>query len=116
MIDLALVNEIYLFSGSTDFRLGTHGLTRKIQVAFSANDLNNTLFVFCSKNKRAIKILEFDSTGVWLYHKKLNNTKLIFPKTGGIASICNEDLKIILNGLDFISKIEGKNDVNYKYF
>ncbi len=51
MIDINTLKEIYLFSGATDARLGITGLTYKIKCEFGNINLNQQLFVFCSKKK-----------------------------------------------------------------
>lgn len=112
MIDLTKINEVYLYTGTTDFRMGIYGLTKLISEQFS-NSHYNTLFVFCSKNKKALKVLEFDSTGIWLYLKKVNTGKLVYPDQGGIGKISTNDLNILINGLEFVYKIEGKTNIKY---
>ena len=115
MIDLNDIDKIYLFTGNTDFRLGISGLTKIVLSSFQANQQGN-LFVFCSKNKKAIKILEFDNTGISLYHKKLNIGKYIYHDTGMMGQINKEELKILLNGLEFVYRIEGKTKKKIDYF
>lgn len=83
---------------------------------FNNVDIKDTLFIFCSKTKNSIKVLEFDNSRIWLYQKKLNSTKFIHPSLGDTSSISKENLKILINGLDFISKIEGKLDVQHDYY
>jgi transposase len=108
MIDLARIDKIYLFTGTTDFRLEIFGLSKIVSSHFDKERIKNSLFLFCSKNRKSIKILELDETGVWLYHKKLNDGKFTYPSVGSIGIINSDELKILLNGLDFILRIEGK--------
>jgi len=80
MIDLTKINEIILYTGKTDLRASIFGLTAKIQESFSLETIRNKLFVFCSKNKRNIKIIELDYDGFWLY-QKINSLQLyLFPR------------------------------------
>ncbi len=109
MIELSKIKEIYLFTGTTDFRLGLNGLTVKIKTKFHGKNINNMLFVFCSRKRDAIKIIEFEQSGTWLYYKKLNYGEYIYPEAGATSEITAHNLRTLLSGLDFVYKIEGKN-------
>ena len=113
MIDLSKVNEIYLYTGTTDFRYGIYGLSRLVLNQFQRDEIKHNLYLFCSKSKKCIKILEFEENGVWMYYKKLDVGKYIYPDTGEMGTITNDDLAVLLNGLDFVYRFEGK--LNKKY-
>jgi len=108
MIDLSRVNEVYVFSGVTDFRKGISGLTRLVYDSFDEKDTNNNLFVFCNKNKTSIKILHFEKISIWLYQKRLNVGKFSYPNIDNKCKITKDELAIIISGLDFIKIIENK--------
>ena len=116
MIDLSLIDEIYLFTGATDFRYGLYGLSKIIMSNFNNKQIKHNLYLFCSKSRKGIKIIEFDENGIWLYQKKLNTGKFIYPDAGNVSTISKDNLQIILNGLDFIYKIEGKLNKNFDEF
>lgn len=77
MIDLGKVKGIYLYTGFTDFRFGIYGLTKIVLSQNKRDDITNNLYIFCSKSRKAIKILEFEENGVWMYYKKLDIGKYI---------------------------------------
>lgn len=108
MIDLIRIKEVYLFSGVTDFRKGITGLYRIINDSFDANQIKESLFLFCNKKKDSIKIIEVLDTGIWLYQKRLYNGKFIYPELTKDARITPNELKIIISGLDFIHELEYK--------
>lgn len=116
MIDLSTVNEIYLYTGTTDFRYGIYGLSKIVLSQFERNTIKHNLYLFCSKSKKCIKILEFEDNGVLMYYKKLDVGKFIYPETGVMEMISKEDLKILLNGLDFVYRFEGKLNKKYDVF
>ena len=116
MIDLNTVNEIYLYTGTTDFRYGIYGLSKIVLSEFNKDDIKHNLYLFCSKSKKCMKILEFEENGVWMYYKKLDVGKYIYPDTGKMGAISKEDLRILLNGLDFVYRLEGKLDKKYDLF
>lgn len=45
MIDLNSVNEIYLYTCTTDFRYGIYGLSRIVLSPFSKDDINKSFFL-----------------------------------------------------------------------
>ena len=51
-----------------------------------------------------------------MYYKKLDVGKFIYPDTGVMGMISKEDLKILLNGLDFVYRFEGKLNKKYDVF
>ena len=116
MIDLNKIKEIYLYTGTTDFRYGIYGLSKIVLSLFERDKIKHNLYLFCSKSKKCIKILEFEDNGVWMYYKKLDVGKYIYPETGKIGTISKEDLTILLNGLDFVYRLEGKLDKKYDLF
>lgn len=116
MIDLTKIKEVYLFTGVTDFRLGINGLALKVKTQFHGKDINNMLFIFCSKKRNSLKILEFEEGAIWLYIKKLEYGEYIYPECGAPSNISIKNLTTIINGLDFIYKIEGKNTVKYDQY
>lgn len=116
MIDLNTVNKIYLFTGNTDFRYGIYGLSKIVLSQFNKEDIKHNLYLFCSKSRKCIKILEFENNGVWMYYKKLDVGKFIYPQTGLMGEISRNDLEVLLNGLDFVYKIEGTLNKKYDIF
>lgn len=108
MIDLTKINDVYVFSGVTDFRKGISGLTRLVYEIFDVEATKNNIFVFCNKNKTSIKILHFEEISIWLYQKKLNVGKFTYPNVDNKCKITKDELKIIISGLDFIKIIENK--------
>ena len=43
-----------------------------------------------------------------MYTKRLKEGKFAYPETQGIHGITKEEFKIIIEGLDFFKRIEGK--------
>ena len=77
MIDLSKIEGIYLYSGYTDLRMSINGLSILAQSLYKLDELKHKLFIFCSKKKDNIKIIELDYDGFWLYQKKLFKGKFL---------------------------------------
>ena len=96
---------------------GIVGLSGLILVSYpNITDRLDNLFIFCNSTRNQIKILHFDETGIWLYQKRLNKGKFIYPDSKGDYLITKENLITILQGLNFIQKIEGKTNQDYALF
>ena len=118
MIDLSKIEGIYLYSGYTDLRMSISGLSILAQNLYKIDDMKHKLFIFCSKRKDNIKIIELDYDGYWLYQKKLFRGKFIWPKkdNNGFINIDNRQLLWLLEGLSIIqpyAHIETKIKYNY---
>ena len=108
MIDLNKINNVYVFSGVTDFRKGITGLTRLVLDSFDEASINNNLYVFCNKDKNSIKILHFENISIWLYQKRLKIGTFTYPRIENNCQITKDELAVIISGLDFIKIIENK--------
>lgn len=76
MVDFPNKN-IFLYSDNIDFRKGIKSLSSLISSNYPNTNLTNSLFLFFSKDKRQVKILEIED---WLYQNRLNEAKFVFPK------------------------------------
>lgn len=101
--------EVYLYPNEISFRLGIQGLTTIICESFHKKSFDNCLFVFFSKDKKAVKIIEFDGSGVWMHVHRLNRAKYTSPQIGENKTtvIDSRQLKLILES---IREIRGKQN------
>lgn len=105
MIDLSKIDHIYLVTGYTDMRKQIDGLTSIISINYPNLDLTiNNIFIFCSKDRTKLKILEVDQTGVWVYYKRTHGEKFIWPKDELVILVEERQLLWLLDGLSPIQK------------
>ncbi len=104
MIDLKNISHIYLYPGATDMRLGINGLRKQID-----NIEDNSLYIFCSSNRRTIKIIQTTIDAVWLYQKKLFKNKFLYPSIDNNELIDIDEFLYIIEGISSINKIELKH-------
>lgn len=110
MIDLDTVDKIYLYPGSTDLRKGINQLSYMIE-EIDKDDHLHKLFVFCNRTQKLIKIYEKDCTGVWIYLKRLDESRFGWPRTIKEAMTINKaQLSWLMLGLKVI-----KNPFDPKY-
>jgi hypothetical protein len=71
----------------------------------------HTLFVFCSKDRKTIKIYYEDDYGTWLLINKINFTKFKWPEVTRSGGYQVSDLKQILRGLKIME--EKNKEIGY---
>lgn len=112
IIDWTKTN-ILIKPGKTDFRKQINGLTVIIEKEVKINIFSNYLFVFCSKNRKRLRILYWDKNGFCLWLKRLEKDKFPWPMNETEArNISYDELKMLLDGINFFTahkKIEYSN-------
>jgi len=72
--------EVYLYPNEVSFRLGIQGLTTIIYESFHKKSFENSIFLFFSKDRKSLKIIEIDDSGTWMYVRRLSKAKYISPQ------------------------------------
>lgn len=101
MLDIKNASEIYVYPGDTDMRYGIQGL-----FTLANNPKENTIHVFCSANRKTVKILYAEEGCVYLLIKRLTCGKYNWPKKGEKTDIDYNQLMTILDGSTIVSRIE----------
>ena len=73
MIQITPHMRILLAVETVDFRKGIDGLAALCRQVLQTDPLSGTLFVFCGRSRRALKILTYDGQGFWLAQKRLSS-------------------------------------------
>lgn len=97
--------------GPTDMRKSFNGLSGLVRSKLDADPLSGDLFVFCNRLRNRLKILYFDSTGMWVFAKRLERGTFAWPATaprGGRLEMRYEELLLLLGGLDAKDLVERK--------
>jgi transposase len=101
IIDWTKIN-IMIKPGITDFRKQINGLAEIVQLEIKMNIFSNYMFIFCSKNRKRLKILYWDKNGFCLWLKRLEKEKFPWPKNETEAMLITfEELRMLLNGINF---------------
>ena len=106
MVDLKNIEHIYIFPGLTDMRLGIFGLRKLISETSKLQ--TNSLYIFCSKNRNQVKLIEISDSSIWLYQNKLVHGKFLWPKIGEKTELTRNQLKMIIEGSGLVDSIENK--------
>jgi transposase len=95
--------RVFLASGATDMRKSFNGLSGVVRASLEGDPLSGDLFVFCNRWKNRLKILYFDTSGMWVLAKRLERGTFAWPeRIEGRARVelRQEELMLLLNGLE----------------
>jgi len=94
--------KIYVRPGSTDLRKGVSGLLAVIENEMQLNSLTDSVFLFCNKSHKLLKLVFWDKTGFWLAQKRLERNTWPWPDNAQNArQITSEQIEMLLAGIDF---------------
>ncbi len=106
---------IYLHRAPVDFRKSINGLSVIVVEALQLPITEPSLFVFCNKTRRQIKVLYWDVTGFALWQKRLEQDRFKWPKQQNtdIISLTHEQWCWLLRGFD-LTKIHPHTPIFYR--
>lgn len=69
--DISKAEHIYIAAGYTDMRKQIDGLSAIVQHHFNLDPFSNSVFLFCGRNSRIMKVLYWEGDGFVLLYKRL---------------------------------------------
>ncbi|MFA6624446.1 MAG: IS66 family insertion sequence element accessory protein TnpB [Bacilli bacterium] len=103
MIDLDKVREIHVYSAPVDMRMGIRALQILVYTNFSPAQTLYFVFLFVSKNRKAVKIYYEDERGTWLMLNKIGYGRFIWPHLEEGDEMTKADLRFLLAGVEIKS-------------
>ena len=110
MIGLMQGIQIHLCTEPTDMRRGFEGLSGMTQTLLQQDPLSGHLFVFRNRNRDKLKIFYWDSDGLAIWYKRLEQGTFQFPTDGKAreelaagVEITTSQLSLLLGGIDLRS-------------
>jgi transposase len=106
MLSLPLPVRIFLCTQNADMRKSFDGLAQMVREFLGQDPLSGHLFVFRNKRADRLKLLYWDSDGLAIWYKRLEEGCLRFPavpENGHGLEIRAADLTMILDGVDLDS-------------
>lgn len=96
------MGRVFLAAGATDMRKSFNSLSGLVRSQLAADPLSGDLFVFCSRNRTRLKILYFDSSGLWVFAKRLERGTFAWPQSSATArmELRYEELLLLINGIE----------------
>lgn len=111
MLTIEKADEIYLYPGATDMRYGIQGL-----FVLAGNPEENTVHLFCSADRKTIKMLFAEEGSICLLAKRLTYGRFQWPEKGEASQIDYGQLVSVLDGLSVVKKIENGGRIPRKMF
>ena len=94
--------RFFIRPGVTDLRKAVNGLTLLVQNEMENDPFSKSLFLFCNRQRKLLKIVYWDKNGFCLWQKRLEKQKFPWPRTDTEArEISFEQLSMLLAGIDF---------------
>jgi len=106
MLSLPLPVRIFLCTRHADMRKGFDGLAQMVREFLGEDPLSGHLFVFRNRRGDRLKLLYWDSDGLAIWYKRLEQGSYRFPTVVGEGQgleIRAADLTMILDGVDLDS-------------
>ncbi|MDP1891671.1 MAG: IS66 family insertion sequence element accessory protein TnpB [Gemmatimonadaceae bacterium] len=101
MIGLAGGRTIFLATGVTDLRRGVTGLYGLILDQLAQEPLSGAVYAFCNRRRDTVKLFCYDTGGVWLCAKRLEEGTFRWPASGTrTVQLTSTDLQLLLSGID----------------
>ena len=104
MLSLPL-SRILVCTRHADLRKSFDGLAQMVREFLGADPLSGHLFVFRNKRGDRVKLLYWDSDGLAIWYKRLEQGTFRFPvaTAGHAVEIRGADLTMLLDGVDLES-------------
>ena len=106
MLSLPLPVRIFLCTQPADMRRSFDGLAQMVREFLNADPLSGHLFIFRSKRGDRLKLLYWDTDGLAIWYKRLEEGTFRFPvpsTEGHGVEIRAADLAMLLDGVDLES-------------
>ena len=108
VLSLALPGRIYLCLPPTDMRKSFDGLAAVVQAGLGRDPLSGDLFVFRNARGDRLKLLYWDSDGLAIWYKRLEEGTFVFPSADAQRTsvgahgllVRPAELAMLLDGID----------------
>jgi transposase len=102
MINLPSGTRILLATRPVDFRKGAHGLAALAQEVLAEDPFSGTVIVYRSKRSDRLKILVWDTSGLVLVWKQMQQGSFRWPPiVDGVMKLSAIEFAALVDGLDW---------------
>ncbi|MEK6234758.1 MAG: IS66 family insertion sequence element accessory protein TnpB [Planctomycetales bacterium] len=104
MLSIAHDTRIFFAAGATDMRKGFNGLQGIVSGTLEQDPLSGHLFLFVNRRRDKLKILYWDSDGLAIWYRRLEQGTFQVPRVADdqkSAEIRGEELTMLLRGIDY---------------
>ena len=94
--------RIWLMVEPVDMRCGIDGLSLLVKQRLQQSPCSGSAFVFCNRAGNRIKVLLWDSTGVWLCQRRLHQGRFVWQRSGeGGITMTQAQWEWLIMGVDW---------------
>jgi transposase len=94
--------KVFVRPGVTDLRKQINGLAVMVQGELKLDPFSGSLYLFCNRNRKLLKLLYWDRNGFCMWQKRLERDRFPWPKSEEAArQITQAQLRMLLAGIDF---------------
>lgn len=117
MLHLSRPERVYLYIGIVDFRKQMNGLSHLVDLEFPQGHLQDSWFVFISRNKKQVKILYWRGSGLalWQYRLEEERFQIPIPRPDNTYGISWKSLRRFLNGYNIFEGESHRRFLAKKY-
>ena len=103
MFGVGAATRIYVATGATDLRKGFDGLYGLVRDRLLCDPLSGHLFLFSNAQRNRLKVLFWDTSGLWVCAKKLEKGRFNWPTADDAQAkivLSHEQFAMLLGGID----------------
>lgn len=105
MLSLSSAQRYFIYSDLADMRKGFDSLSGLVRSEFKMNPLSGDVFIFLSRTRNKIKLLQWERDGFAIYYKRLEKGRFELPEKmeGKSMPISSQKLMLIMEGIKLSS-------------
>jgi len=105
MLSISQSQRYYFYSGLVDMRKGFDSLCGVVREEFKLNPLSGDVFIFLSRSRRRVKLLQWQQDGFAVYYKRLEKGTFEIPEIekDSVALVTSQQLMLIMEGIKLSS-------------
>ena len=115
MIHFEENKNIYIYSEKVDMRMGMPKIQMMVAMNFTKIEIMHSVFIFCSKNRKQIKLYYEEDYGAWLMQNRLHDGGFKWPSVLDNVKITKTQLIGLCKGLEMIESYKPRKQ-KYEYF
>ena len=97
--------QVWVATTPVDMRKSFDGLAEVVRSFLKADPLSGNLFVFRNRGGQRVKVLWWDTEGLVIYYKRLEQGEFRWPRSGEVAlEITAPQLLRLLSGLEIAER------------
>lgn len=105
MLIISSSQRYFIYADLADMRKGFDSLCGLVRNEFKMNPLSGDVFIFLSRTKNKIKLLQWQGDGFAIYYKRLERGTFELPlnESGSAGIISSQQLMLIMEGIKLSS-------------